>query len=167
MLTGNGTQQAFYEDRDVLFISIHQDSNYPVKRGYIEEDGEGPGKSFNINVPLPPGSGGGAYSSAIERVVVPALEAFKPELLLVSSGFDAAFMDPLGKMMLSSEHFRFIARKLIDTSKALCNGRIVFAHEVGSPSTPPLAALSQLSPTCFDVSRVVTPISTCLSAAWL
>ena len=129
-ILGNGTQQAFYEDRDVLFISVHQDSNYPVKRGYVEEDGEGAGKSFNINIPLPPGSGGGAYSSAFERVVVPALEAFRPELLLVSSGFDAAFMDPLGKMMLSSEHFRTIARTLNNSAKALCNGRIVFAHEV-------------------------------------
>lgn len=66
----------------------------------------------------------------MQRVVTPALEAFKPELVLVSSGFDSSFMDPLGKMMLSSEHFRHIARRLIDLAKSQCNGRIVFAHEV-------------------------------------
>lgn len=72
---------------------------------YVNETGIGAGEGFTINVPLPPGSGSGAYRDAFERVVCPALEAFKPELILVSSGFDAAYMDPLGSMMLSSLDF--------------------------------------------------------------
>lgn len=128
---GNGTQQAFYNDPEVLFISVHQDSNYPAKTGYIEERGAGAGEYFNINVPLPPGCGGGAYEATFDRVVVPALRAFRPELILVSSGFDGGYLDPLSAMMLSSEHFRSIGKKLNDAAKELCAGRIVFAHEGG------------------------------------
>lgn len=76
----------------------------PLTR-YVSETGTGAGAGFTVNVPLPPGSGSGAYKDAFERVVIPALEAFKPELILVSSGFDAAYMDPLGSMMLSSLDF--------------------------------------------------------------
>ena len=85
---GNGTQKAFYRDPDVLTISIHQDRWYPRDSGAIDERGEGHGLGFNINIPLPPGSGHGAYLAAVERVVIPALHAFRPELIVVPSGFD-------------------------------------------------------------------------------
>lgn len=105
---GNGTQHIFEADDRVLFISLHQDSNYPVKSGSLQERGTGRGEGYTINVPLPPGSGSGAYRTAFERVVVPALDAYRPELVLVSSGFDCAYMDPLASMMLSSEDFRWV-----------------------------------------------------------
>lgn len=92
----------------MLFICLHQDSNYPIGSGGLEEQGSGQGEGYTINIPLMPGSGSGAYRAAFDRVVVPALDAFQPQLLLVSSGFDGAFMDPLASMMLSSEDFRYV-----------------------------------------------------------
>ena len=73
---------------------------------HVHEIGKGAGENFTINVPLPPGSGSGAYRAAFDRVAVAALDAFQPELILVSSGFDASAFDPLSAMMLSSEDFR-------------------------------------------------------------
>ena len=73
---------------------------------HVHEIGTGAGENFTINIPLPPGSGSGAYRTAFDRVAVAALDAFKPELILVSSGFDASAFDPLSAMMLSSEDFR-------------------------------------------------------------
>ena len=93
---GNGTQEAFWNDPEVLFISVHQDSNYPLRSGYAHERGGPDAFDTTINIPLPPGSGVGAYSYAFERIVLPALDRFRPDLLLVSSGFDASYADPLG-----------------------------------------------------------------------
>ena len=91
---GNGTQLAFYENPDVLTISIHQDNLYPTASGAMEDNGAGRGAGFNLNLPMPPGSGVGAYLAAFERVVVPALRKFKPELIVVASGLDANAYDP-------------------------------------------------------------------------
>jgi acetoin utilization deacetylase AcuC-like enzyme len=103
---GNGTQAIFYEREDVLTISIHQDRCYPVDSGGVEERGAQAGLGTNVNVPLPAGSGDGAYAEAMRRVVMPALERFGPELVVVGSGFDANAYDPLGRMLLHSESYR-------------------------------------------------------------
>ncbi|KAJ8540751.1 hypothetical protein ON010_g12476 [Phytophthora cinnamomi] len=132
---GNGTQEAFYEDDKVLFVSLHQDNNYPADSGAVSERGEGKGEGFSINVPLPPGSGSGAYEYAFKSVVVPTLERFKPDFILVSSGFDASYADPLAAMILSSSVFRFMAHELVEAAERLCGGRIVFAHEGGYSET--------------------------------
>ncbi|RLN57227.1 hypothetical protein BBJ29_006344 [Phytophthora kernoviae] len=132
---GNGTQAAFYDDDRVLFVSLHQANNYPLDTGGIEERGEGRGEGFNINLPLPPGSGSGAYEYAFQKVVVPAVEKFQPDFMLVSSGFDASYADPLAAMILSSSVFRFMAHALVEAAKRLCGGRIVFAHEGGYSET--------------------------------
>jgi hypothetical protein len=92
----------------------------------------GPGAEHtNINIPLHPGSGIGAYQYAFDRVVIPALDKFQPDFILVSSGFDASFTDPLGSMLLTSDSYRRMASQLISTADRHCNGRIVFAHEGG------------------------------------
>jgi acetoin utilization deacetylase AcuC-like enzyme len=83
---GNGTEDAFYEDPSVLTISLHQDACYPVERGRADDIGRGAGRGFNLNVPLPPGSGHGAYIEAFDRVVSPAIHAFDPQLIFVSAG---------------------------------------------------------------------------------
>ena len=88
-------------------------------------------EGFNINIPLPPGSGVGAYEYAFDRVVIPSLHRFKPDLILVSSGFDCSYMDPLAAMCLSSEAFGNFAKKLVIAAETLCAGRLVFAHEGG------------------------------------
>ena len=140
---GNGTQQAFYDRNDVLTMSIHQDQWYPRDSGALEETGEDAGDGYNINVPLPPGSGHGACVATIEQVIVPALEAFKPDLILVPSGFDGGMYDPLGRMMAYSETFREMTRLLLEAADGLCGGRLVLSHEGGySPTYVPFCGLA-------------------------
>ena len=102
---GNGTQAVFEDDPSVLAISLHQDGLYPARSGGLEQNGTGAGEGATLNVPLPAGSGRGAYLAALERVVVPALERFRPELIVVACGFDAGALDPLGRMLLSAAAF--------------------------------------------------------------
>ena len=128
---GNGTQAAFYGDPSVLTISVHQDNCFPPGSGTLVENGAGEGEGFNINLPLPPGSGDGAYEAAFERVVVPALERFEPQLIVVASGLDASAMDPLGRMMLSAAGYGRIAELTIEAARRLCDGRLVLEHEGG------------------------------------
>lgn len=128
---GNGTQAAFWNDPDALFISLHQDNNYPHGSGSIAEMGGTDALGSTINVPLPPGSGMGAYQYCFEKVVIPALERFSPDIIFVSSGYDASYADPLGSMILSSESFRMMAGKLQECADKFCGGRIIFAHEGG------------------------------------
>lgn len=128
---GNGTQDAFYQDPNVLTISIHQAGNYPPGSGNLEENGDGPGAGFNINVPLPPGSGHGAYLDTMNRVVLPALHRFRPELIIVASGLDANTMDPLARMMCYSETYREMTRLLKQAARDLCKGRLALCHEGG------------------------------------
>jgi acetoin utilization deacetylase AcuC-like enzyme len=80
---GNGTQQAFYNDDTVLFISVHQDGLYPADTGKVFENGEGKGTGYTINIPLPPGTGEGGYYDAFKRIINPAVDAFRPDLILV------------------------------------------------------------------------------------
>jgi len=146
---GNGTQKAFYSDPNTLTISVHQDNWYPRDSGAMEERGEGSGHGYNINVPLSPGSGHGAYLATFERVVLPALRAFKPELIMVPSGFDGSIYDPLGRMMAYSETYRLMTRRLMEAAHELCGGRLVLSHEGGyAPTYVPfcgLAVMEELS----------------------
>ncbi len=82
---GNGTETIFYADPSLLAISLHQDNLYPTGRGAVSRNGEGEGLGFNINVPLPAGSGIGAYEAAFDRVVLPAVRAYRPDLIVVAS----------------------------------------------------------------------------------
>ena len=128
---GNGTQQAFYDDPNVLTISIHQDGLFPADSGKVNERGIKEGENFNINIPLPAGSGRGAYSAAIERIVTPAVKSFQPELILVPCGFDASVYDPLGRMLLTAESYRELTKSLLALANDTCDGKIVFSHEGG------------------------------------
>ncbi|MEU3847425.1 class II histone deacetylase [Micrococcus terreus] len=128
---GNGAQRIYWDDPSVLHVSIHQDRLFPLDSGSLDERGGGTGEGYNINVPLPAGSGNGAYLAAMDRVVAPALQAFRPQLVMVSSGFDPSALDPLGCMSVTSEGFRALARRLLDAAEQQCDGRIVFSHEGG------------------------------------
>lgn len=128
---GNGTQQAFYNDSDVLTVSIHQEMLYPVNLGKLEEIGDAAGEGFNINVPLPAGCGGGAYLKAIDDVVIPALNAFQPDLIIIACGFDAAYFDPLSHMLLVANHYRTMTEKMMHAADTLCGGKIIANHEGG------------------------------------
>jgi len=142
---GNGTQAAFFDDPRALTISIHQDRNFPQNSGFVDEVGEGKGRGYNINVPLPPGSGVGAYEATFDRIVLPALHAFRPQLIVVPSGFDASAYDPLGRMMMTSAGFRSLTHKLLQAAETLCGGRLVMCHEGGyNASTVPFCGLAVL-----------------------
>ena len=149
---GNGTQAAFADDADVLTISLHQADCFPPGSGRIGEPAVA-----NVNVPLPPGSGTGAYEAAFERVVLPALEGHRPELLLVACGFDSCAWDSHARLMLHSEAYRALTRTLMDSVD-----RIVCIHEGGySAAYAPycaLAVLEELSGVATGVEDPFLPI---------
>lgn len=128
---GNGTERAFYDDPDTLTISLHQDRLYPTDSGFVDDAGAGAGAGANINVPLPAGSGRGAYLDAFVRVVEPAVRRFRPDLVVVASGFDAGGLDPLGRMMLSAGAFGELTRRLRLLAEEVCGGRLAMTHEGG------------------------------------
>src|SRR6202000_1994542 len=98
----NGTEHRLFDDPGVLTISLHQDGLFPAGSGLVEHTGEGAGAGARVNVPLAAGAGDGGYVAAVGRVVVPAIEAFKPQIIIIASGLDASMMDPLAMMMVTS-----------------------------------------------------------------
>lgn len=128
---GNGTETIFYDRDDVLTISLHQERNYPPDTGEVADRGKGAGLGHNMNIPLPPGAGHAAYIHAMERIILPALEAYQPDVIMVACGFDASGVDPLSRMLCSAETYRLMTRQLLQTADKLCNGRLVMAHEGG------------------------------------
>jgi acetoin utilization deacetylase AcuC-like enzyme len=123
---GNGTQAVFESDPAVLFASTHE---YPLYPGTGAADERGAGNIYNV--PLAPMSGSAEFRAGIERVVLPALEEFEPELMLVSAGFDAHARDPLATLRLDEEDFAWVTRRLVDIAGEHCEGRIVSTLEGG------------------------------------
>jgi len=131
---GNGTAEAFASDPSVLYVSLHQYPLFPGT-GHWREIGSGAGEGTVLNVPLPPHTGDVGYRQAFERLVVPAVRRFAPELLLVSIGYDAHWADPLSWMLLSLSGYRAMMDDLTALARALCRGRIVVALEGGYDTT--------------------------------
>ncbi len=121
---GNGTQDIFYSD-ELLYISLHQWPHYPGS-GWLDEIGEGSGRGYTINIPLPPGTGDNTYAKSLEEIVYPVLSEYSPSLLLVSAGYDGHYDDPLGNLMLSTKTYRNIAKE----TKRL-GEKVVFSLEGG------------------------------------
>jgi acetoin utilization deacetylase AcuC-like enzyme len=113
---GNGTQDVFYDDGRVLYLSAHQSPFYPGT-GDVREVGEGEGQGFTVNVPLPAGSGEEAYAAAFAGVFLPLLREFGPDLILISAGYDAHAADPLGGMALESASFGRFAAQLASLTR--------------------------------------------------
>ncbi len=114
---GNGTQEIFWSDPSVLYVSLHQWPLYPGT-GRVTERGEGPGLGTTMNLPLPPGSTGDTYLACFDEVILPAVERFSPTWLLISAGFDAHRDDPLADMSLSSADFADLTGCLIGLSES-------------------------------------------------
>jgi acetoin utilization deacetylase AcuC-like enzyme len=129
---GNGTQQIFLEDPSVYFFSIHEHPSflYPGT-GRRWETGKGAGEGTTLNAPMAPGAGDAEYRMAFEQMLRPAIEAFRPEILLVSAGFDAHRDDPLADMQLTDEGFRFMTRFVVEMADRHCEGRVVSLLEGG------------------------------------
>jgi acetoin utilization deacetylase AcuC-like enzyme len=126
---GNGTQDAFYADPRVLYVSTHAFPFYPGT-GALSEVGLGPGRGYTVNLPLPSGCGDPEFIPVYEDVVVPLGRAFEPDLLLVSAGFDAHAADPLAGMRVSSRGFGRLAAACLSAAGASCRGA-VFVVEGG------------------------------------
>lgn len=128
---GNGTEAIFYDDPNVLTISIHQERNYPMNTGDFADRGTGAGDGFNLNIPLPPGVGHLGYLATMERIVIPQIQAFKPDAIVIACGFDAAAIDPLGRMLATAETFQVMTQQVMALADDLCGGRLMMAHEGG------------------------------------
>jgi acetoin utilization deacetylase AcuC-like enzyme len=157
---GNGTQSIYYDDPNTLTISIHQEHLFPLTSGTLAERGSGEGHGYCINVPLYAGSGNGTYVAAFEQVVVPAVSAFSPDLIVVACGFDAAALDPLGAMTVTSAGFAAMGQLLAELADRVCAGRLVMSHEGGYSSVyVPYCGLAVLEAMSGLSTGVIDPFS--------
>jgi acetoin utilization deacetylase AcuC-like enzyme len=127
---GNGTQALVGDDPNILFISTHQYPFYP-STGSIREIGQGVAEGTIVNIPLQAGVGDEGFKFVYNKVVIPSLEKFKPDLILVSAGYDAHWDDPLANLSLSLTGYNWISRELIYSAERICGGKIVFFLEGG------------------------------------
>lgn len=127
---GNGTQHTFESDPETLFFSIHQYPHYPGT-GSAEERGIGAGVGATLNVPVPAGTGDAEYAQIFAEVLRPAIDAFEPEFLLLSAGFDAHRADPLGGVELTEKGFEILTETVLALARDHCDGRLVSLLEGG------------------------------------
>ncbi len=127
---GNGTQNIFYDDGSVLFFSTHQFPWYPGT-GAASERGEGGGEDTTINCPFPAESGKEQIVGAFRDILLPAAEQFRPDLVMISAGFDSRAGDPLGLFLLTDDDFRELTRIMLDIAAQYANGRLVSVLEGG------------------------------------
>ena len=127
---GNGTQWIFYEDPRVLYVSTHQYPFYPGT-GAAGDVGRGKGAGFTLNVPLEAGSTDGDYAEVFKALVIPVIDQFRPELMLISAGYDAHERDPLARMRLSTNGYAALTKALCDAADRHCHGRVVAVTEGG------------------------------------
>ncbi|MBI5815452.1 MAG: histone deacetylase [Nitrospinae bacterium] len=135
---GNGTQHIFYDDPSVFYVSTHLWPHYPGT-GSEDETGEGAGKGTTLNIPMTQGDGDEAFAEKFDKVIVPAVLKFRPEMIFISAGFDGHKNDPLGGLALTEAGFAAITRKIAQLADDLGHGRVVSALE-GGYDLPALAA---------------------------
>jgi acetoin utilization deacetylase AcuC-like enzyme len=115
---GNGTQEMFYNDPSVCFVSFHQYPFWPPDIGWYTEDGAGDGKGYNINIPMPAGSGDRGYTHAWDSIVTPIALEYQPDLILLSAGYDAHQYDPLGQQQISTAGYYLLSSRLADIAES-------------------------------------------------
>ena len=143
---GNGTQDTFYDNPQVLYISTHQYPFYPGTGG-IDETGAGEAKGTTVNIPLPAGCGDAEYLQTFEQIIVPAARRFNPRLILVSAGYDPHWADGLALMQVGVTGFGQMVKIIKELANELCSGRLVFTLEGGYN----LTALAASIKATFDV----------------
>jgi acetoin utilization deacetylase AcuC-like enzyme len=127
---GNGTEDIFYADPRVLYVSTHQSPLYPGT-GLVAAMGEHAGRGYNVNVPMPPGAGDDAYARVFTEVIAPVARRFQPHLMLVSAGYDTHWRDALAHMQMSLSGYTQLASMLAGLSDELCQGRMAVVLEGG------------------------------------
>ena len=143
---GNGTQDIFYADKRVLFVSLHQSPLYPGTGAPSETGGDG-AEGYNVNIAMPPQAGPAAYGEAFRTIVIPVLDAFEADLVLVSAGFDGHFADPLAQLALDAECFGAMTTALARHVDRLGHGRLALFLEGG-----------------YDLEAIEDSVATTLSA---
>jgi len=144
---GNGTQDAFYADPNVLFVSLHQHDWYPSLSGELEQIGSGAGAGYTVNIPLPPGTGDRGYIAAFEQLVLPIGLQYRPQLIILSAGQDANWLDPLAQMMLTMSGFRRISEMTVALAHDVCEDRLVMLQEGGySAAYVPYCTVAAVEP---------------------
>ena len=149
---GNGTQEMFFGDPRVLYVSLHQWPFYPGT-GNASEIGKGEGRGFTVNLPLSSGAGTGDYAAAFERVVLPVLDAYAPELVLVSAGFDAHKSDPLAGMQLDAHAYGWMTTVLGHVADKSAAGKLALFLEGGYDLAALEASLAQSLASLVATSR--------------
>jgi len=137
---GNGTSDIYYSDPDVLYVGLHQDPRtlYPG-RGFVEEIGEGDGRGFNVNIPLPPGTDDQSYLYALNEIVPPLAREFKPDFIISNGGSDPHFADMLGNLQITAKGFHKITSTIAKLAEELCNGRYILMPGSGyNPQVLPI-----------------------------
>ncbi len=177
---GNGTQHSFYNDSDVLYFSTHQYPYYPGT-GWYDEVGSGEGKGYTINVPMSAGMGDADYVHVFEEIVLPVARKWKPEIILVSAGFDIHRNDPLGGMAVTETGFTRMTKILMESAEEVCDGKILFALEGGYDLSgltssvkaviqqlrkEPLYAQETTSNASSDIDRTVQQVKKALLHYW-
>lgn len=157
---GNGTQWIFYEEARVLYISTHQYPFYPGT-GAAEDVGRGKGLGYTVNIPLEAGATDGDYDEVFKAIVIPVIDQFKPELLMISAGFDAHEQDPLARMRLSTNGYSALTKWLCDAADRHCHGRVVAVTEGGYD----LAAFKACLMSTVEILAGQPPVSAHDSAA--
>jgi acetoin utilization deacetylase AcuC-like enzyme len=147
---GNGTQWFFYDDPRVLYVSSHQHPFYPGT-GAADEVGTGDGRGFTVNVPLEAGATDGDYEVAYDRIVLPILDQFSPEVVLISAGFDAHERDPLASMRVSVRGYATVVKSLADAAAG--HGRLALVTE-GGYELPALASCLEASIIAIDAGSL-------------
>ena len=127
---GNGTQEAFYDDPSVFYLSIHRYPFYPGT-GAASERGEAEGEGYTLNIPVPAGTGGEEFVGQFGEALVSAAEEFEPEFVMVSAGYDAHRADPLGGLKLEDADYGRLARLACSVAEKHCGGRLLAALEGG------------------------------------
>lgn len=149
---GNGVQEVFYDDPDVLYVSIHQYPHFPGS-GLSSELGIGRGAGFTINFPFPPGTGDAPYDTVMDNILKPICKEFRPQLVLVSAGYDAHFQDLLCSMCLDARSFARFTHKIMEIADEFCDGKLVLTLEGGydfdAISASIYNTISELSGACL------------------
>ncbi len=161
---GNGTQNSFYKSDRVLYFSTHMFPYFPGS-GTLEEKGSGRGEGFNLNVPLSGGMNDAAYAAIFNQVLVPIARQYRPEMILVSAGYDIYHGDPLGTMAVTEAGFAYLTRVVKALADELCDGRLILTLEGGYSlqglRDGVLASLGELAGEAFlpDLENRISPLA--------
>jgi acetoin utilization deacetylase AcuC-like enzyme len=128
---GNGTQETFYRNNRLLYISLHEDPTEFPLTGFADEVGEDEGQGYTVNIPLPYGTGDRIYLRAFNEIAAPIINQYKPQFILVSTGFDSHYADPVGNLSLSAFSYAKIFDSVLESAAKICQGRLVAVLEGG------------------------------------